>query len=208
MFNQTINRVGTEIQATMKRPRQTVYKYSVENIRPALLPHIVEKEKNYTTIVGAIAVFYSKEHFMTLDRIQVKNNNFKKQRRIIYYLDSRLGQVGSTVLLELLKLHDGTQFSKNEFVNTLDTSIFRDHNISSGEINDVLSRMMRRTFSHFFGVNGRKFIRKNFPVYFQEITNHKGILDQENYYRVSKPQIDQKIFGLIKEMKKLAFDNL
>ncbi len=115
-------------------------------------------------IMGALYIAYSKDSFLSVDRIVREGSRFRKKRRIINYLDSRSGQISSAVLLELLKLKDGQDFSKNKFVPYVDKVYFNGKPISSGEINEVVGRMLRKTMIQYFAIEGRKFRRSNFPV--------------------------------------------
>ncbi len=164
-----------------------------------MLSEVMEHGVTDGPIIGALAIFYAPGQFLTLDRIIAKNQQFKKQRRIIYYLDSRTGQIGSTLLLELLKIQDGEKFSKAEFVQKIDKDYFEDFTVSSGEINEALSRMFRKTMKNYFGINGRFFSRKPFSIYFRKIKVGKNTFDK-NAYEMRKHEIDHQVNQFINKL--------
>ncbi len=155
-------------------------------------------------LIGALSVVYASGHFLSLDRVVRKNDQFKKQRRIIYYLDSTPGIIGSSLLMELLKLSDGDEFSKHKFVQEIDKRYFQMNkiNISSGEINEALSRMFRKTMPQFFGIKGKHFIRRPFVLKMHEleIKNKYSKVSYETY----KHQIDAHTYDLVKNLNKIV----
>ncbi len=193
--------VEIEIRQTIKSAQNTRQLFRHESGRQLMLSEVMEHGVSDGPIIGALAIFYAPGYFMTLDRIVAKQKGFKKQRRIIYYLDSRPGQIGSTILLELLKLQDGERFSKAEFVQKIDQSYFENFTVSSGEINEALSRMFRKTMKQFFGINGRFFARKPFSVYFRKIKIPPHGFDK-NAYEFQKMEIDYQVNQFIKQLNK------
>ena len=109
--------------------------YQHSSGRRLFLQEVIEEGVTDGPIIGALAVVYAAGAFMSVDRVIKHSNQFKKRRRIIYYLDSRPGQIGSTLLLELLKIPDGDVFSKHKFVQRIDADYFQAEsiNISSGD---------------------------------------------------------------------------
>ncbi|MHA2033100.1 MAG: hypothetical protein ACW99Q_27345, partial [Candidatus Kariarchaeaceae archaeon] len=152
--------------------------------------------------VGGLNIIYAPGAFMSVDRIIYSNNKFQKQRRIIYYLDSRPGQIGCTLLLQLLKIKNGEEFSKHKFVQRIDEDFFQSEgiNISSGDINEALSRMFRKTMVNFFEVNGRVLVRKNFTVTIQEFNLRQN---SQNTYSMMKRDIDQQANQFIRNLNRL-----
>lgn len=138
---------------------------------------------------------------MAIDRIEKSRHSFKKKRRIILYLDSKPGQISSALLLELLKLEDGESFSKHKFVQKVDVEYFRENgqSVSSGEINEALSRMFRKTMNAYFGISGRNFVRRPFLLKMQEIGVNTG---KSITYQQHKNQIDDNISGLVRNLNK------
>ena len=148
-------------------------------------------------ITGALYLAYSPNSFLTVDRIinDRQNNNFKRSRRIINYLNSRTGQIGSAVLIELLKIENGAEFSKHKLIPTIDKVFFNGRGISAGEINEAISRMFRKTMNDFFAVEGKRFVRKNFVVGIKNLPTNE-------YYPLVKPNIDQSVNQFIYMLKK------
>lgn len=204
MFDQLLYRVGSEIQETIRTAQNTKRLYRHQSGRRLMLSEVIKNGVTDGPIVGALAIFYAAGQFMTLDRIVQKDSGFRRQRRIIYYLDSRTGQIGSTILLELLKLDDGEAFSKAKFVQSIDKQFFSEFAISSGEINEALSRMFRKTMKPFFGVNGRFLKRENFSVYFQEIAGFQETSFDKNAYESKKRDIDYQVNNYVKDLNKLV----
>lgn len=163
------------------------------------------QQENYpiSTLVGALSIVYSAGSFLAVDRILKVNNTFKKQRRIIFYLDSRPGQIGSTLFLQLLKIKNGAQFSKHKFIQDVDKEFFQSEgiNISSGEINEALSRMFRKTMMNYFGEEGRTFIRQPFSVRIQELKRSNTNLTGYTYY---KTEIDYQVNSYISELNHMT----
>ncbi len=149
--------------------------------------------------IGGLNIVYSREKFMSVDRISFANDKFEKQRRIIFYLDSRPGQIGCTLLLQLLKIDDGAEFSKHKFVRRIDEEFFQGEgiNISSGEINEALSRMFRKTMVNFFEIVGRNLVRKNFVVRINEVNSSD---EYKSSYNFMKRNIDEKTRLLVTEL--------
>ncbi len=154
-------------------------------------------------MIGALIVVVAAGQFVSVDRVIRSNQKFKKQRRIIFYLDSKAGQVGSTLLLELLKLTNGSEFSKPKFVRMIDELYFQSQkiNISSGEINEALSRIFRKTMTEFFSVSGRSFVRSPFMLHMHElkITNKSSKINYENF----KHKIDDESYNIIKKLNQI-----
>ncbi len=194
-------KVETEIKETIRNAQNSRHVFRHESGRRVVLSEVMEHGVSDGPLIGALAIFYAPGQFMTLDRIISKNQKFKKQRRIIYYLDSRAGQIGSTILLELLKIQDGELFSKANFVQKIDKSYFKDFTVSSGEINEALSRMFRKTMKSFFGINGRFFTRKPFSVYFKEIKTNAATFEK-NPYESRKQEIDMQVDNFIRKLNK------
>ncbi len=203
MLDQLLFRLKHELRATIEKAQDSKQLFTHQSGRRLLLSEVIEQGTMDGPVIGAIAIFYSKGKFMTVDRIlNTENNKYKKLRRIIYYLDSRAGQIGSTLLLELLKINDGEKFSKAEFVQHIDKEFFKEFAISSGEINEALSRMFRKTMKPFFGVRGRFFERNNFTIYFKEMVPRKDLVFQKDSYERSKQVIDSEINSFIKNLNK------
>ena len=73
-------------------------------------------------------------------------------------------------------------------------------NISSGEINEALSRMFRKTMIEYFGVEGRSFVRQPFMVKMQELNIQRtGKITYNRYKR----EIDQQTNQLVKKLNKV-----
>lgn len=149
-------------------------------------------------IIGGLNIVYLRGSFMSVDRISESNGKFRKQRRIIYYLDSRPGQIGSTLLLQLLQFNDGDEFSKHKFVQKVDEDFFQAEqiNISSGEINEALSRMFRKTMLNFFFIDGRNIIRQPFLLRIQEINSASKLTAYPDYKR----DIDGSTDSMLREL--------
>ncbi|MHA2249882.1 MAG: hypothetical protein ACXAD7_05950 [Candidatus Kariarchaeaceae archaeon] len=200
---EAINRLEEEIRFSIRRTFDTSHKppYQHSSGRRLFLSEVVEEGVQDGPIIGALAIVYAANAFMSVDRIVKESNSFKKRRRIIYYLDSRPGQIGSTLLLELLKIDDGQEFSKHKFVNKIDESYFQAEtiNISSGEINEALSRMFRKTMPGFFGIDGRSFVRRPFMLKMQELNVSNNRVSYNNYKR----EIDDQTNLLIHKLNKL-----
>jgi hypothetical protein len=176
--------------------------YQHSSGRRLFLQEVIEEGVTEGPIIGALAVVYAAGAFMSVDRVVRQSNQFKKRRRIIYYLDSRPGQIGSTLLLQLLKIPDGEVFSKHKFVQRIDAEYFQAEsiNISSGEINEALSRMLRKTMPGYFGIEGRRFVRNPFILRMQELSVQNTMkVDYTNYKR----EIDQQTNMLIRDLNKL-----
>lgn len=201
---EALKRLEQEIRATinnaLEHSKQPIYQHS--SGRRLFLEEVIREGVDEGPVIGALQIVYASGQFMAVDRVERKANKFKKKRRIIYYLDSRPGQIGSTLLLELLKLSNGDKFSKHKFVQHIDKDYFQAHgiNISSGEINEALSRMFRKTMPNFFGISGRDFIRTSFILRFQElhITNGRSEITYQQY----KNQIDDQTNDLIRSLNK------
>lgn len=202
---EALKRLEREIRDTistaMERSQKPMYQHA--SGRRLFLDEMLREGLNDGPIVGALAIVYAQGSFMSLDRIETKGQTkkFKKKRRIIYYLDSRPGQIGSALLLELLKLEDGTRFSKHKFVRKIDKEYFRANglNISSGEINEALSRMFRKTMPSFFGVDGRNFVRNPFVLKMQELSVARS---RDVTYQSYKNQIDDQTYALVKNLNR------
>lgn len=154
-------------------------------------------------VIGGLYIVYAPGSFMSVDRISMdQKGKFVKQRRIIFYLDSRPGQIGCTLLLQLLKIKNGAEFSKHKFVQQIDEEFFQGEgiNISSGEINEALSRMFRKTMSNFFEIVGRTLIRKNFVVRINELSPRSKT---QSTYSYVKREIDDHTKSLVRELNRL-----
>jgi len=201
-----VNRLAKEISGTIRSAQEKSMKpiYQHRSGRRLFLDEVLSEGVDDGPIIGALAIVYSKNSFMAIDRIERAKAEFKKKRRIILYLDSKPGQIGSALLLELLKLEDGQKFSKHKFVQKVDKEYFRSNglNVSSGEINEALSRMFRKTMNNFFGVDGRDFVRKPFVLKMQELglnTSNKAIT-----YQAYKNQIDTQTQDIIRNLNKTS----
>jgi hypothetical protein len=153
-------------------------------------------------LIGGLNIIYAPGAFMSVDRVILVNGKFQKQRRIIYYLDSRPGQIGCTLLLQLLKIKNGEEFSKHKFVQRIDEEFFQSEgiNISSGEINEALSRMFRKTMVNYFEIDGRMLLRNNFSITIQELNIRQS---SQNTYSMMKRDIDHQASLFIRELNKL-----
>lgn len=201
---EVISRLENEIKLTIRKAYDASYKpiYQHSSGRRLFLNEVIEEGVIGGPIIGALAVVYAAGAFMSVDRIVKQSNKFKKRRRIIYYLDSRPGQIGSTLLLELLKIPDGNSFSKHKFVQRIDQEYFQAEqiNISSGEINEALSRMFRKTMPRFFGIDGRQFIRRPFLLRMQELSvQSTQKIDYTNYKR----EIDSQTNSFVLDLNKI-----
>jgi len=187
-----------EVQASIQRASTRMKNRYYVTVDGRMLPigEIIQTENfrpQNKPIVGALYIAFSKDSFLSLDRIVREGNKFRKKRRIINYLDSRSGQISSAVLLEFLRIKDGEDFSKNKFVPYVDKVYFNGRPISSGEINEVVGRMLRKTMTQFFSIEGRKFKRNNFPV---------GILNlpARRDYPLVKHTIDTNLSNFIRQL--------
>ena len=151
---------------------------------------------------GGLSIFYVAGSFLSVDRIIKIQNSFKKQRRIIFYLDSRPGQIASTLFLQLLKIKNGEEFSKHRFIQRIDKEFFQSEGIivSSGEINEAISRMFRKTMINYFGEDGRTFLRSPFSVRIHDINISNARVVGYNFY---KTQIDYKVNSYVSELNRL-----
>jgi hypothetical protein len=190
------------ISAAVERSQKATYQHS--SGRRLFLDEVLSEGVEDGPVVGALAIVYSQNSFMAIDRIEKSRGSYKKKRRIILYLDSKPGQIGSALLLELLKVTDGDEFSKHKFVQKVDEGYFRTNNlnISSGEINEALSRMFRKTLNNFFGIEGRNFVRRPFVLKMQEIS--LGSNNQPMTYENYKNQIDGQTNDLIRNLTRSA----
>ena len=202
---EALSRLEEEIRQTIRSSYQASQKptYQHADGRRLYLSEVIKEGLDEGPIVGALIVVVAAGHFVAVDRVIRASNKYRKQRRIIFYLDSKSGQVGSTLLLELLKLQNGDDFSKPKFVQRVDETYFQSQevNISSGEINEALSRIFRKTMTNFFRVNGRQLQRNPFVLHMEElnIRNVHSKIDYENY----KHQIDNHSYDVIKKLNNL-----
>lgn len=190
-YVEVLNRLENEIKSTIKNETPlvspTVYKRTKSH--HPLLTDIIAVNSDSKNLCSALNIVYASSSFMSVDRITKINDDFKRNRRIIYYLDSRTGQIGSMLLLQLLKAETEGPFSKHELVNKLDQEIFQAEgiNISSGEITESLSRMFRKTMTDFFEIDGRRLVKKPYILKVQELKlNQYRTRNYDNY----KHQID------------------
>ena len=193
-----LKRIEKEIRLVIgKHDIQSTNKLVSRNIDRGLnLEEVIKESIDTRPVMGALSLNYASGEFLSLDRVVRAENKFKKHRRIIYYLDSRPGQIGSSLLLELLKLPDNGDFSKHKFIQDVDESYFQSNkiNISSGEINEALSRMFRKTLPKFFRIEGRKFIKSPFVLKMEGI-KHRGhhSINYDSY----KHEIDARTYNLV-----------
>ena len=205
-LEESINRLEKDIRQIISnsysRSNRPIFQHI--NGRRLFLSEVIDEGVDDAPIIGALSIIYAAGVFLSLDRVVRSNNQFRKQRRIIYYLDSRPGQVGSSLLLELLKLTDGDVFSKHKFIQKIDESYFQsnDINISSGEINEALSRMFRKTLPEFFGVDGRQFKRAPFVLKMEEISVRNPHVDIN--YDSYKHEIDGQTYQLVKSLNTIT----
>ncbi|MCY3411097.1 MAG: hypothetical protein INQ03_05595 [Candidatus Heimdallarchaeota archaeon] len=189
------------IYATYHASEKAVYQHG--DGRRLYLSDAMKEGLENGPVIGALIVVVATGQFMSVDRVIKSNQQFKKQRRIIFYLDSKAGQVGSTLLLELLKMSNGEEFSKPKFVQKIDELYFQSQkiNISSGEINEALSRIFRKTMDKFFSVEGRNFVRAPFVLHLQELNvrNNNSKVNYESY----KHSIDNETHNIIKKLNRL-----
>ncbi|OLS24109.1 MAG: hypothetical protein HeimC2_23830 [Candidatus Heimdallarchaeota archaeon LC_2] len=190
-YVEILNRLETEIKMTIKNeiPLVSPYEFTKTKYKQPLLSDIIIENPEEENLSSALNIVYASSSFMSVDRIIKVNDNFKRNRRIIYYLDSRTGQIGSVLLLQLLKAESNGTFSKHELVEKVDKEIFQAEgiNISSGEITESLSRMFRKTMADFFFIDGRKLVKKPYMLKVQELKlNQYRIRNYDNY----KHQID------------------
>jgi len=200
---EAIKKLSNDIQSTIHAASLKAQKplYQHASGRRLFLDEVLTEGVENGPVIGALSIIYSKNSFMAIDRIEKSRHSFKKKRRIILYLDSKPGQISSALLLELLKLEDGESFSKHKFVQKVDVEYFRENgqSVSSGEINEALSRMFRKTMNAYFGISGRNFVRKPFLLKMQEIGVNTG---KSITYQQHKNQIDDNISGLVRNMNK------
>lgn len=203
MFNNIIMQVESEIQETIRKAQNSKQMFSHQSGRRLMLNEVMQIGTTDGPIIGAMIIFYAAGQFMTLDRIIRTADKFRKQRRIIYYLNSTAGQIGSTLLLELLKLEHGDHFSKSKFVQYIDEKFFETLSVSSGEINEALSRMLRKTMKSFFGIDGKYFDKKDFIVYFQQMgkTDPENIKFDKHAYETNKRSIDMNVIHILHDIQ-------
>ncbi|MCH8908303.1 MAG: hypothetical protein IH840_14545 [Candidatus Heimdallarchaeota archaeon] len=196
-----LNRLELEIRSAIRNTHNSDKKSIIKtsNNSKLLMQHVIDEKIPTTKCEGALGVVYASGSFMSVDRIIRDNDKFKKSRRIIYYLDSRPGQIGSTLFLELLKMKNGDKFSKHKFVLRIDQDFFQKEriNISSGEINEALSRMFRKTMLDFFGVEGRNFVRKPFVLRMQELNLKQN---RNVNYTTYKREIDSQTDHFLRKL--------
>jgi hypothetical protein len=163
--------------------------YRKNQTRKPLLQEIIEFKEKEKEVGSALNIVYAASSFMAVDRITKKLDDFRKNRRIIYYLDSRMGQIGSILLLHLLKCENMEEFSKHKLVRKIDEEIFQSEgiNVSTGEITEALSRMFRKTMSDFFEIQGKTLVKKPYMLKVQEL---KLTHYRRNQYNDYKHQID------------------
>lgn len=186
-----LNRLENEIKLTIKKELPLVKPSAFKKTRSnqPLLTDIIEENHVQDSVKSALNIVYAASSFMSVDRITKINEDFRRNRRIIYYLDSRTGQIGSMLLLQLLKSGHNQEFSKHELVQKIDTEIFQSEgiNISTGEITESLSRMFRKTMSDFFEISGRTLVKKPYILRVQEL---KLTQYRQKHYNDYKHQID------------------
>ncbi|MFV2016138.1 MAG: hypothetical protein ACC656_11960, partial [Candidatus Heimdallarchaeota archaeon] len=189
-------------QITTNNATSSYHKYATKQQNQGYMSALYEQNQTSDIPIGGINIVYAPKVFMAVDRITLVKGKFVKQRRIIYYLDSRPGQIGYTLLLQLLNIKNGEEFSKHRFVQRIDEEFFQAEgkNISSGEINEALSRMFRKTMAHFFEIVGRKLVRKNFVVRIHKL-NTQG--KAQTSYNLLKSDIDEQANALVRELNKL-----
>ncbi|MCE7734809.1 MAG: hypothetical protein GPJ54_08040 [Candidatus Heimdallarchaeota archaeon] len=200
--NETFTRYGKRVKQKMKNQNVSNNKYAAISMSEMHLSAVYNQEQVSERPIGGLNIVYSPGKFMSVDRITEVKGKYEKQRRIIYYLDSRPGQIGCTLLLQLLKINDGDEFSKHKFVQRIDEEFFQAEglNISSGEINEALSRMFRKTMIHFFEIKGRNLVRKNFEVRINELNSREKHYSSYNFV---KREIDDQTKSLINELNGL-----
>lgn len=201
--NETFARYEKRFKQNLKNENVSNYnKYANISMNEMHLSAVYEQEQLQDLPVGGLNIVYSPGTFMSVDRINIVKGKFEKQRRIIYYLDSRPGQIGCTLLLQLLKINDGDEFSKHKFVRRIDEEFFQGEGIiiSSGEINEALSRMFRKTMIHFFEIKGRNLVRKNFIFRINELNPREK---HYSLYNFMKREIDDQTKSLIADLNKL-----
>ena len=200
---EAIKKLSNDIQSTIHAASVKAQKplYQHASGRRLFLDEVMTEGVENGPVIGALSIIYSKNSIMAIDRIEKSRHSFKKKRRIILYLDSKPGQISSVLLLELLKLEDGESFSKHKFVQKVDVEYFRENgqSVSSGEINEALSRMFRKTMNAYFGISGRNFVRRPFLLKMQEIGVNTG---KSITYQQHKNQIDDNISGLVRNLNK------
>jgi hypothetical protein len=159
--------------------------YGRINTRQPLLQDIIEIKEKEREVDSALNIVYAASSFMSVDRITKKFDDFKRNRRIIYYLDSRMGQIGSILLLHLLKCKNMEEFSKHKLVQKIDEEIFQSEgiNVSTGEITEALSRMFRKTMSDFFEIQGKSIVKKPYVLKVQELKLNHYRRNQYNEYK-------------------------
>ncbi|MCE7734800.1 MAG: hypothetical protein GPJ54_07995 [Candidatus Heimdallarchaeota archaeon] len=186
-----LNRLENEIKLTIKKELPIVKPSIFKRTKTShpLLTDIVDEKHGDDSIESALNIVYAASSFMSVDRIVKKSDDFRRNRRIIYYLDSRTGQIGSMLLLQLLKSHNNQQFSKHDLVQKIDQEVFQSEgiNISTGEITESLSRMFRKTMSDFFEISGRTLVKKPYMLRIQEL---KLTQYRQKHYNEYKYQID------------------
>ncbi len=202
--NEVIFRFENEIRLTIKNEGLSKNKLEGKRGNVNRFEFAAVHQENYpvSNLVGALSIVYSAGSFLAVDRILKMKGNFRKQRRIIFYLDSRPGQIGSTLFLQLLQIKNGEEFSKHKFIQRIDQEFFQSEgiNVSSGEINEVLSRMFRKTMVNYFGEDGRTFIRQPFSIRIQELSRSNTNLIGYSYY---KTEIDYQANSYISELNRM-----
>lgn len=202
--NEVIFKFEREIRFTIKHEAIPVSNSGENQAKINQFEYSEVQQDEYTVanLSGALSIFYVAGSFLSVDRIIKNQNSFKKQRRIIFYLDSRPGQIASTLFLQLLKIKNGEEFSKHRFIQRIDKEFFQSEGIivSSGEINEALSRMFRKTMINYFGEDGRTFLRSPFSVRIHDINISNARVVGYNFY---KTQIDYKVNSYISELNRL-----
>lgn len=174
-LNMIASRIEQDIQ--MQVAQHSDYKnkvkpnYQHSSGRRLSLEEILEVGIDDALIAGAIKISYSESNLMAVDRIIKMGSEFSRKRRMIFKLDTKSGQISAALLLGILKLEDGTKFNKYDLIEEIATEYYSKNgiHISSSEINETYSRMMRKTFVDFFKIEGRRFIKHHFLLKVEQI---------------------------------------
>lgn len=158
------------VTRTNRKVRTTKYAYGDGRMLAAREFHTLVETADERPYVGGLYLTHSPGSFLSVDRVQLLNGRPRKGRRIVNHLNSRPGQISSILLLELLKMEDGAEFSKHVFIRECEADYFgpRTVNVSTRDLNETLSRMFRRTMDVYFEEEGRQIRKNGFTLGYKE----------------------------------------
>jgi len=174
-------------------------KYRHASGRMLNLEEVKQEGLNDDPIIGALKLTYCQGRFLCVDRIKNKHGKYFRQRRILYKLEEKSGQIGAALLIELLKIPTGSKFSKHKVLRDIENNYFKDsgHYISSSDLNETISRMFRHTFSEYFSIKGRNLVHHDFLVKIDELT-----LGKNETFQMYRRRIDEKSDRLIHSLNR------